>query len=254
MTDALGARLGDAIQLNAAIQCIEEIPGGWRVHSSPSPGTPGEGWGGGLADDRKTIADHPAVLYTSPAHKLPEIRLAGAPELKPAALKEIIYPPVASVVLGFRREQVPHPLDGFGMLIPQVEGFAILGTLFSSSVFPNRAPAGHVILTTYIGGSRAPDLALRPADELIEMTLADLGVLLGVTGRPTFEHVAVYRKAIPQYEVGYGRFKDLMAEIEARVPGIFFAGHYRNGISLGDSIVSGDDAAGRIADFWKKRS
>jgi protoporphyrinogen oxidase len=74
-------------------------------------------------------------------------------------LGAIHYPPVASVVLGFRREDVAHPLDGFGMLIPQVEGFKILGTLFSSSLFARRAPAGHVTLTTYIGGVRAPELA-----------------------------------------------------------------------------------------------
>jgi oxygen-dependent protoporphyrinogen oxidase len=233
LTDTLGKRLGDAIQFRAGIQSIEEIPTGWRLNGE---------------------REHPTVLYTSPAHKLPDIRLAGAPELKPQTLREIVYPPVASVVLGFRRDRVAHPLDGFGVLVPQVEGLRILGTLFSSSIFANRAPAGHVTLTTYIGGSRAPELALRPASELVEMTLRDLGVILGVTGRPRFEHVAVYRQAIPQYEVGYGRFKDLMADIEARAPGIFFAGHYRNGISLGDSLVSGDDAAVRIGDFWKKRS
>lgn len=219
LPDTLAARLGDAIQLRTGVQNID----GWLT------------------------GQHPAILFTIPGYKLPEI--AG---LKVDALKAIYYPPVASIVLGFRRDQVVHPLDGFGMLIPQVEGFRILGTLFSSSLFVNRAPEGHVTLTTYIGGARAPELALKPTNELIEMTLQDLGIILGVTGQPTFEHVVVYPKAIPQYEVGYGRFKDLMTEIETRSPGIFFAGHYRDGISLGDSLVSGNDVAGRIADFWKK--
>ena len=75
---------------------------------------------------------------------------------------------MASVVLGFRREDVAHPCQGFGMLIPKVEGFKILGTIFSSSLFPNRAPAGHLTLTSYIGGERQPELALRPADELVD--------------------------------------------------------------------------------------
>ncbi|MCG3148269.1 MAG: Protoporphyrinogen oxidase [Verrucomicrobiae bacterium] len=228
LPDTLASRLGDAIQLRTGIQCVERITGGWRLND---------------------IHDHPAVLYTAPTHKLPEV--VG---FNWDLLKEIYYPPVASVVLGFRRDQVVHPLDGFGMLIPEVEGFRILGTLFSSSLFRDRAPAGHVTLTTYIGGARAPELALRPTNELIEMTRQDLGVILGVTGQPTFEHVVVYPKAIPQYEVGYGRFKDLMTEIETRTPGLFFAGHFRDGISLGDSLVSGHDAAGRIAEFWKARS
>ncbi|MEI6084743.1 MAG: protoporphyrinogen oxidase [Verrucomicrobiota bacterium] len=228
LPDTLADRLGDALQLRTGIQRIEQVTGGWRLNGE---------------------REHPAVLYTAPTHKLPAIT-----GFKLDLLKEIYYPPVASIVLGFRRDQVVHPLDGFGMLIPQVEGFRILGTLFSSSLFPNRAPAGHVALTTYIGGARAPELALKPTNELIEMTLQDLGVILGVTGRPTFEHVVVWPKAIPQYEVGYGRFKDLMTDIEKRAPGMYFAGHYRDGISLGDSLVSGHDVAGRIAEFWKTRS
>ena len=227
LPDTLASRLGDAVQLHTGIQRIERVADGWRLNESH---------------------EHPSVLFTTPTHKLPEI--SG---FKLDLLKEIYYPPVASIVLGFRRDQVVHPLDGFGMLIPEVEGFRILGTLFSSSLFRDRAPSGHVTLTTYIGGARAPELALRPTNELIEMTLQDLGVILGVTGRPTFEHVVVYPKAIPQYEVGYGRFKDLMTDIETRAPGMFFAGHSRDGISLGDSLVSGHDVAGRIADYWKAR-
>ena len=237
LPDTLAGKLQNAVQLQTGVQRIEEVNGRWRVHLST-----------------EEVREHGAVVYTAPAHRLPEIRLSAAPGLKPDTLKEIVYPPVASVVLGFRCDAVTHPLDGFGMLIPEVEGFRILGTLFSSSLFHDRAPAGHVTLTSYIGGARAPELALRPANELIEMTLQDLGVILGVTGRPTFEHVVVYPKAIPQYEVGYGRFKDLMTAIETHAPGLFFAGHFRDGISLGDSLVSGHDAAGRIADYRKARA
>jgi oxygen-dependent protoporphyrinogen oxidase len=138
------------------------------------------------------------------------------------------------------------------MLIPRIEGFNILGTLFSSSLFPNRAPAGHVTLTSYIGGVRAPELALRSAEELVAMTLQDLGAILGVTGQPTFAHHVLYAKAIPQYAVGYGRFKDLMTQLEREAPGLFFAGHYRDGISLGDSIISAHNVADRIADYLRQ--
>jgi oxygen-dependent protoporphyrinogen oxidase len=70
-----------------------------------------------------------------------------------------------------------------------------------------------------------------------------------VTGRPTFQHHELYRRAIPQYEVGYGRFKDLMNDVEARAPGFFLAGHYREGISLSDSLLSGYNVVERIAGF-----
>ena len=135
------------------------------------------------------------------------------------------------------------------MLIPKVEGFKILGTIFSSSLFPNRAPAGHILLTSYVGGERQPELASLPPDKLVAMTCEDLRVLLGVNGEPAFRHTVLYPKAIPQYNVGYGRYRDLMNEIENRAPGFFFAGHYRDGISLGDSIVSGCNIVERVGNF-----
>lgn len=151
------------------------------------------------------------------------------------------------MVLGFRREDVVHDCCGFGMLIPKIEGFKILGTIFSSALFPNRAPAGHLTLTTYVGGERHPELALLPADKLVALVCADLQKLLGVRGQPTFRHVVVYPRAIPQYNVGYGRFKELMTKLETDAPGLFLAGHYRDGVSLSDSIVSGINVSTRVA-------
>jgi len=132
------------------------------------------------------------------------------------------------------------------MLIPKVEGFKILGTIFSSSLFPNRAPAGHLALTSYIGGERYPDLASLPPEKLFELTYGDLRVLLGVRGKPTFQHSVFYPRAIPQYNVGYGRYREMMNDTEKKAPGLFLAGHYRDGVSLSDSIVSGCNVADRI--------
>jgi len=134
-------------------------------------------------------------------------------------------------------------------LIPKVEGFKILGTIFSSSLFPNRAPAGHLTLTSYVGGERYPELASLPSEKLYALTCEDLRVLLGVTGKPTFQHSVFYPRAIPQYNVGYGRYRDLMAEIEGKAPGLFIAGHFRDGISLSDTIVSACNVADRAGEF-----
>ncbi len=139
------------------------------------------------------------------------------------------------------------------MLIPKVEGFRILGTIFSSSLFPNRAPAGHVTLTSYIGGERYPELAALPQEQLVETTCADLRLLLGLKGQPVFQHTRYYPKAIPQYNVGFGRFRELMTQIESEAPGLFLAGHYRDGVSLSDSIVSGCNAADRIEQYLHAR-
>jgi oxygen-dependent protoporphyrinogen oxidase len=239
LTDTLRERLGRNLLLNAPVRQLSRTPQGWIV----TPRVNG-------TDQPQTFA---SVLFAGPAYRLPEIQFVTAWPVDPAPLAQIHYPPVASLVLGFRRQDVAHPVEGFGMLIPKVEGFNILGTIFSSSLFPNRAPAGHVTLTSYLGGVRAPELALRNVGELVDLTVRDLQVLLGVTGRPTFVHHRLYPKAIPQYEVGYGRFKQLMNQMEARLPGFFLAGHFRDGISLGDSLVSGHNAAERIADYLNQR-
>ena len=125
---------------------------------------------------------------------------------------------------------------------------------FSSALFPNRAPAGHHTLTSYVGGERYPELASLPAEKLYETVGEDLRELLGVRGRPTFRHCVIYPRAIPQYNVGYGRFKDLMKEVEANAPGLFLAGHYRDGVSLSDSIVSGCNVVARMTAFLETRN
>jgi protoporphyrinogen/coproporphyrinogen III oxidase len=239
LTETLRSQLGKAVQLNSRVIGLRQQGEGWVLDIRNETG----------GQEQK----HAAVIYTGPAYALPEIRFESAPSIDLGSFSKITYPPVASVVLGFRREDIDHPLDGFGMLVPEVEGFSILGTLFSSSLFPNRAPEGHVALTTYLGGMRAPELALGSVESQVSLTIRDLRTILGVRGQPTFQHCCLYPKAIPQYEVGYGRFKALMDDIEVKAPGFFLAGNYRDGISLGDSIVSGCQVAERVASAMNAR-
>ena len=247
LPDTLAAQLGDSLQLNTLVTKLTQTANGWQVTTAN-----GE-------------AEFDKVIYCGTAYRLAELQIVGrAGSHLPAlasvadpgahgvtrpttAFSEISYPPVGAVVLGFKREDVIHPACGFGMLIPKIEGFKILGTIFSSALFPNRAPAGHVTLTSYIGGARYPDLGLLPPEKLIEATLADLRVLLGVKGQPVFTHTKTWPHAIPQYNVGYGKYRDLLTSIEGSSPGLFFAGHYRDGVSLGDSIVSGVNIADRVS-------
>lgn len=238
LPDTLSDLLGGALHRETRVIQLAETGSGWRVTFRRG--------------DAENHADHSAVVYAGTTHALDQLSVASLRPVGLASLTEIRYPPVASVVLGFRREDVEHPCSGFGMLIPRVEGFRILGTIFSSALFPNRAPAGHLTLTSYVGGERYPELAGRPADELYALTCEDLRVLLGVRGNPTFCHHYFWPRAIPQYNLGYGRYRDLMTEIEGRAPGLFFAGHYRDGISLGDSIVSGVGIADRVADYLNR--
>jgi oxygen-dependent protoporphyrinogen oxidase len=242
LPDTLAAQLGNSLKLNTSVTKLTQTSEGWRATT-----TSGE-------------VEHSAVIYCGTAYKLAELVVepltpaltpfGGEREKKFPTFSEISYPPVSAVVLGFRREDVEHLCNGFGMLIPKIEGFKILGTIFSSALFPNRAPAGHITLTSYIGGARYPELGLLSPEKLVETTLVDLRVLLGVKGKPIFTHTKTWPKAIPQYNVGYGKYRDLLTALERVSNTLFFAGHYRDGVSLGDSIVSGVNIATRVGNFF----
>ena len=155
LPDILHEQLGDAVRLNTSVTKLKQMESGWRISTSS-----GE-------------VEHSAVIYAGTAYKLAELKLESQTASNFSSFSEIRYPPVTSVVLGFRHGDVKHPCEGYGMLIPKVEGFKILGTIFSSSLFPNRAPVGHILLTSYVGGERQPELALLPPDKLIAMTCED---------------------------------------------------------------------------------
>ena len=218
----LAHKLGDAIRLNTPVtgfQCLEN--GKWLINGE----------------------EYTDVLLAIPAHAMPQLETP----FDLSMMAEINYPAVASLSLGFKKSQFTHPLNGFGMLIPSIEKRYSLGALFPSSIFPQRAPDGRVLLTLFIGGAQAPEKALQTGDEIIQNALTDLRDLLGLRGDPTYQHLSVYPQAIPQYNVGYGKYINRMLLIETNHPGIHFAGHYRDGISVGNSILSGIHVAKRIA-------
>jgi oxygen-dependent protoporphyrinogen oxidase len=229
--DALGRELNSELRLRAPVTQIRSGPRGWTV---------------GAAFQTPELFD--AVVYAAPAHSLDEIDLDLVAAERLSTLSSILHPPVAVLALGFRREQVTHQLDGFGFLAPEVERRRVLGVIFSSSLFPDRAPAGHVMLTAFVGGTRDPDFVQADPQTLTARVLDDLRPLLGTRGEPTFRTVQVWPKAIPQYVLGYGRFKEIADDVERRNPGLVLAGTYRDGVSLGDAIGSGEQAAARIGE------
>jgi oxygen-dependent protoporphyrinogen oxidase len=225
---ALAKSLGGAVEYGVQLQSIESIHERWKLR---------------FEGGREETFD--SVLLAIPAYKLAEIESSGHRLF--SFLSAIRYAPISSVVLGFKREQVAHSLDGFGFLVPEVEGLNILGAIFNSSLFPNRAPAGHVTITVYLGGFRNPSLPFLTADEQLKLVLTDLTKTLGVTGEPTFFHQVTHAKAIPQYEIGYANIRKQIEQVELENPGLYLGGNYRGGVSLSDSILNGLNFADRIA-------
>ncbi len=234
LIDALYHNLTDEIKLNTSVSRIEQTSGGWNIYYNDN-GT-------------EYIKTHSSLILTLPAYKIAKLQ-HNIDGVDLSSLNEIYYPPVTSLSLGFKRSDVAHALDGFGVLIPKKENFHLLGTLFPSSLFPGRAPKDHVLLTSYIGGARSPELGAATESEQIEFVLKDLRTLLGVRGEPTFIHRSYFPKAIPQYNLGYGKFKAIMDNFETKAPGIHITGNFRNGISLGDCIMSGKKLAERMSNL-----
>jgi oxygen-dependent protoporphyrinogen oxidase len=183
---------------------------------------------------------------------LPASALAGWLEGGGVAVPEIerAVVPAASVRVwhfGLERKAVAHPLDGFGVLAPSAEGEPILGVLFSSTLFPGRAPGGCVLLTVFQGGVRQPDWC-RPdrEDEARTAAWTAASRWLGIQGEPGMAHGTLWRAAIPQYEVGHQRVLDAVEAIENRHAGLFLRGSFRGGVAVGDCVASGFAAAGEV--------
>jgi len=233
LPDTLAARLGAAIRLSARVSGIAKSAHGWEITST--------------SGGREESNAHSAVLLTAPAYELAGLAVRTQDSLSLSALKEIVYPPIVRVTLGFRKDQFPKPIRGFGFLVPGKEPFHVLGTIFASCAYPGRAPLGHVNLSSYLGGMRNPAITALSEGDIIAATLADYRTLLGVKGDPVFHSHRFIARAIPQYTIGYGRYTQWMWESEQSMPGLFFAGNYRDGISVANSIGSAVRAAERIA-------
>ncbi len=188
--------------------------------------------------DGETIARHArSVVLAVPAGEAARLAYPLAPDAT-RALQSIEYPPVTVVASAYRREDITHALAGFGFLAPRVEGRAVLGTLFSSSMFDGRAQEGQVLLTNFVGGRRNPELASADEDVLLEKVAAEHRALLGARAPALWNAVTRWPRAIPQYELGHlGRIAKV-AEAEKAVPGLRFCANYRGGVSVGDCIAN----------------
>ncbi len=175
------------------------------------------------------------IVFTTP---VPTTQKILAPLLDSPAknLSSIPYVPMVAVHLGFDREQIAHALDGFGVLIRRGLGIRILGTLFSSSLFPGRAPEGKVLLTVFIGGRLDQDIMDLSDDEIRKIVLKELSGLLQIKGSEEFVKIKRWAKAIPQYEDDYDRFLSSIEGLEKSYSGLHFSGNAVGGISVPNCI------------------
>ena len=206
---------------------------------------------------KKTEVIAKSVCVTSPTRVTCE--LAG--DLIPAAkdLSKVYSPPVASVTMAYKKEwfkELPggtkgNPLRGFGHLLPRKMGIRSLGTIWSSSLFPGRAPEGWDLLLTYIGGARDPTIKDMTEEEIYKQVDADNHRILLKDDAPEGVQLGcrVWQTAIPQYQKGHFDLLQRLAEDEAKVPGFYLGGNYRTGVAFGDCVQFGWDEAAKVSKY-----
>lgn len=161
-------------------------------------------------------------------------------------LASIPYPPLSVVAFGFKTEQIGFGTGLYGFLVPHREKRKILGCLFDSTIFPNRAPQGYVLLRTMIGGMRSTELALLPDEKLIETALSELRDILSIKGDPEFIKIFRWQRAIPQYQVGH---EEKLRKIDERLksfPGFYLTGNAYRGVSVNDCIQNSIELADKF--------
>jgi len=153
-----------------------------------------------------------------------------------ASLDAIPYSGIAVVALGYAKQDVADPLSGFGFLVPRSSGLSILGTVWNSSLFPGRAPEGHALLTSFVGGATNAAALDKSPEALAAQVHRELAPMLGIRKDPAFSNVLIWPRAIPQYNLGHtARIAELNA-LRARFPGLYFAGNYLNGPAIGTCV------------------
>jgi protoporphyrinogen/coproporphyrinogen III oxidase len=186
-----------------------------------------------------------AVILAAPVNAVSEI-LKGVSDKFAAPFAHIEYAPLAVVAAGYRRDQVRHSGNGFGFLVPRSEGLRVLGTVWNSSLFPERAPENMTCFTSFAGGATDPALCGKTEDEIAEIICGEVGRVLGITKPPVTRLVHRYARALPQYNLGHSETVSALGAAASAVPGLFLAGNYLSGPSIGSCVEQANQTADAV--------
>ncbi|HSW64840.1 MAG TPA: protoporphyrinogen oxidase [Dissulfurispiraceae bacterium] len=202
-----------------------------------------------FADGSQSDSDY--VVITAPAHDM-ATAVKGIDSGIAMQLRDIPYPALSVVAFGYRKEQLTRDLNLFGFLIPAREKRQILGTLFDTSIFPNRAPQDRVLLRVMIGGARAEERAMLPDDKLIDTAISELAAIADVKADPELIKVYRWKQAIPQYHVNHHKRIETIETALIRHKGLYLGGNAFRGVAVNDCIGNGYRLADQIiADMGK---
>lgn len=231
LVDAIVRRLPDGcVQLSSSVNRIYRDEHQWRV---------------AIDGEAQPQAFDALIIATRAPHAAALLR--DVDSRLAAELAGIQYASAVVPVLGYRRDQIAHPLNGFGFVVPIVEERQILSGSFTSIKFPGRAPEDSVLFRVFIGGACQEELVGLPDGQLYDIAQRELAELLGVRGEPQIRELVRWNQAMPQYQLGH---LDRVAEIErlaSELPAFALAGNAYRGVGIPFCIRSGELAAESVA-------
>jgi oxygen-dependent protoporphyrinogen oxidase len=226
LVDTLATRLSlGTVRHHCAVTAVRPVDENWQLDCEDGSSLQADG-----------------VVLATPTFQTARILQALDSELA-KQLSSIAYSSAATVSLAYRREQVLHPLNGFGFVVPRIENRAIIACTFSSVKYPGRAPEGYVLLRAFVGGSLQEELFNLDDTEMEHAVRQELGQLLGVQSAPMFIRIMRYPRSMPQYVVGHLRLIDNIERKVVGYPGLAVAGSAYRGVGIADCVRSGEAAA-----------
>ena len=232
--DALMPRLSlGEIHCHASVATVRQSDRAWLVERTDG-----------------SIIQADGVVLATPAFQTGRI-VQNLDSILAAQLSSISYSSAATVNLAYRRDQVPHALNGFGFVVPHIERRAIIAGSFSSVKYAGRAPADSVLLRAFVGGSLQAELFNLDDQEMEQAVRRELQLLLGVSAAPLFTRITRYPLSMPQYFVGHLNRIDQIEQLTARYLGLALAGNAYRGVGIADCVRSGEAAAEAVlASFY----
>lgn len=234
LSDMLAEQLGSIVETGVTIVNARQGEDGWV-----------------LVDDGGQKYDADIVVFAVPAYEAARI-LTAVDATIAAILASIPYSPLKVVCFGYESIGLEHDLDGFGYLVPKEEKRTVLGTLWDSSMFENRAPEGRVLVRSMVGGACRPELAHLSPQEIERLVALDLKEIMGITKSPCFVKVIDHPQAIPHYTIGHGERVQRIAERLAVLPNLHLTGNAFKGVGINDCVAASQEMVHRVCSSLTK--
>jgi protoporphyrinogen/coproporphyrinogen III oxidase len=227
---AIAAKLpDDAIRLETPVARIDQTVGTWTL-------TLGDG----------TTETFDGLILATPSHVAARLLGSVDDELS-RQLGGILHSGTAIVTVAYNRDQIAHPMDGMGFVVPSIERRPILAGSFSSQKYTHRAPEGKTLIRVFAGGDQNPQMAEMEDERLVPLVREELAVLLGIKGDPIYHTVAHWPGTMPQYHVGHLELVERIQALVSRLPNLAVAGNAFTGVGIPHCIHTGELAAEAIS-------